>query len=72
MPTPLMQSTQTIGMELPLKALIRQDPSGKTLLSYIDVRWLSKRHGLATDVEAAIAAMSAGLEAVVKTATTSP
>src|SRR5215831_12087513 len=31
--TPLMQSTQTLGIDLPLKALVWQDASGKTRLS---------------------------------------
>jgi uncharacterized protein (DUF302 family) len=34
--TPLMQSVQTIGIDLPLKALVWQDASGKTWLSYND------------------------------------
>ena len=45
--TPLMQANQTIGIELPLKALVWQDPSGKVWLSYKTVTWLAKRHGLA-------------------------
>src|SRR3984893_759997 len=38
--TPLMQSVQTIGLDLPLKALVWQDPSGDTWLSYNDPAWL--------------------------------
>jgi uncharacterized protein (DUF302 family) len=34
--TPLMQVTQTIGIDLPLKALVWQDASGSTYLSYND------------------------------------
>src|SRR6202161_3126438 len=45
--TPLMQSVQTIGIDLPLKALVWQDASGVTWLSYNDPSWLAKRHGLA-------------------------
>jgi uncharacterized protein (DUF302 family) len=37
--TPLMQSVQTIGIDLPLKALVWQDASGKTWLSYNDPSW---------------------------------
>jgi uncharacterized protein (DUF302 family) len=44
--TPLMQSIQTIGIDLPLKALVWQDASGNTWLSYNDPSWLAKRHGL--------------------------
>src|SRR6266508_3523282 len=32
--TPLMQASQTIGIDLPLKALVWQDASGKVWLSY--------------------------------------
>jgi uncharacterized protein (DUF302 family) len=32
--TPLMNSVQTIGLDLPLKALVWQDASGDTWLSY--------------------------------------
>ena len=34
--TPLMQANQTIGIDLPLKALVSQDASGNTWLSYND------------------------------------
>ena len=34
--TPLMQAAQTIGIDLPLKALVWQDASDATWLSYID------------------------------------
>src|SRR4051794_29296749 len=42
--TPLMQSVQTIGLDLPLRALVWQDASGRTFLSYNDPAWLAKRH----------------------------
>src|SRR6201997_4985504 len=38
--TPLMQSAQAIGIDLPLKALVWQDASGTTWLSYNDPAWL--------------------------------
>ena len=47
--TPLMQSVQTIGIDLPLKALVWQDASGDTWLSYNDPAWLAQRHGLRRD-----------------------
>jgi uncharacterized protein (DUF302 family) len=68
--TPLMQSVQTLGIDLPLKALVWQDASGHTWLSYNDPSWLAKRHGL--DVEPAVGAMAAALDAIARTATTSP
>ena len=42
--TSLMQASQTIGIDLPLKALVWQDAAGKTWLSYNDPAWLAMRH----------------------------
>jgi len=44
--TPLMQANQTIGIDLPLKALVWQDAAGKTWLSYSEPEWLANRHGV--------------------------
>jgi uncharacterized protein (DUF302 family) len=68
--TPLMQLVQTIGIDLPLRALVWQDASGDTWLSYNDPAWLAKRHGLSGATDAAIGLMTAALDVVVKTATT--
>jgi uncharacterized protein (DUF302 family) len=70
--TPLMQSIQTIGIDLPLKALVWQDGSGNTWLSYNDPSWLAKRHGPGHEVEAMVRAMAAALNAVARTATAPP
>jgi len=67
--TPLMQAVQTIGIDLPLKALVWQDASGVTWLSYNDPGWLAKRHGLGSEVAAAVNGMTAALAAVTKVAT---
>ena len=45
--TPLMQSVQTIGIDLPLKALVWQDAGGKTWISYDEPNWIAQRHGVA-------------------------
>jgi uncharacterized protein (DUF302 family) len=68
--TPLMQEVQTIGIDLPLKALVWQDASGKTWLSYNDPDWLAKRHDLGGETEAAVKMMTGALAAVAKAATT--
>jgi len=68
--TPLMQSVQTIGIDLPLKALVWQDASGDTWLSYNDPAWLAQRHGLGDEMEATVKMMTAALNAVTKAATT--
>ena len=68
--TPLMQSVQTVGIDLPLKALVWQDSSGDTWLSYNDPAWLAQRHGVSGETAAAISTMTAALDAVAKAATT--
>ena len=68
--TPLMQSVQTIGIDLPLRALVWQDASGNTWLAYNDPAWLAKRHGVSGAAEAAVGLMTAALDTVVKTAAT--
>ena len=70
--TPLMQSTQTIGIDLPLRALVWEDASGKTWLSYNDPAWLAKRHALDPHLAASVDALSAALGSVAKTATAGP
>jgi uncharacterized protein (DUF302 family) len=70
--TPLMQSDQTVGIDLPLKALVWQDASGDTWLSYNDPSWIAKRHGLGHEVDETVNAISAALDGIARTATTSP
>jgi uncharacterized protein (DUF302 family) len=67
--TPLMQSVQTIGIDLPLKAVVWQDASGTTWLSYNDPNWLAKRHELGPEADASVKGMSAALDAMAKAAT---
>jgi uncharacterized protein (DUF302 family) len=67
--TPLMQSVQTIGIDLPLKILIWQDEAGGTWLSYNDPSWLAKRHGANHNVEATVTALTSALHALAKAAT---
>lgn len=68
--TPLMELAQTIGIDLPLKALVWQDASGATWLSYNDPDWLAERHALNPKPTAALNALSAALKAVTTAATT--
>ncbi len=70
--TPLMQSVQTIGIDLPLKALVWQDASGVTWLSYNDPAWLAQRHGLAGETSTTIGNLSAALAAVTKAVISAP
>ena len=61
--TPLMQSVQTVGIDLPLKVLVWQDVSGETWLSYNEPRWIAQRHGVA-DAEQVVNSMATALSAV--------
>jgi uncharacterized protein (DUF302 family) len=67
--TPLMHSVQTIAIDLPLKALVWQDGSNNTWLSYNDPAWLAQRHGLGGETEAAVGIMAGTLDALAKAAT---
>jgi len=66
--TPLMQERQTSGLDLPLKVLVWEDASGKTMLTYNDPAWIAERHGLGNASATAVAAMMAMLDAVTREA----
>ena len=68
--TPLMQSAQTIGIDLPLKALVWQDEAGNTFLSYNDPAFVADRHGIGETAKPVIEAMSRVLKKMA--ATTAP
>jgi uncharacterized protein (DUF302 family) len=65
--TPLMQASQTIGIDLPLKVLVWQDESGTTWLSYNEPAWLARRHGVRGQ-DRAVGAMGTGLAKIVAAA----
>jgi uncharacterized protein (DUF302 family) len=65
--TPVMQSVQTSGIDLPLKALVWQDEAGSTWVSYNKPDWIAQRHG--AEAQAAIRGMTAALEAIAEAAT---
>jgi uncharacterized protein (DUF302 family) len=67
--TPLMQSAQTIGIDLPLKALVWQDEVGVTWLSYNDPNWLAARHGAGSAATGAVQGMAVALGAIASEAT---
>src|ERR1700689_4358677 len=70
--TPLMELGQTIGIYLPLKALVWQDESGITWLSYNDPNWLAKRHRLNSEIGEAVGVLTAALNQMARSATRSP
>ncbi len=44
--TPLLQVSPEMGLDLPLKMLIFTDKSGKTRISYTDIKTLAARHDI--------------------------
>jgi uncharacterized protein (DUF302 family) len=67
--TPLMQAAQTMGIDLPLKALAWEDQDRKVWLSYNEPSWLAARHRLSDSrVAAILERMAAALAAVTKAA----
>jgi uncharacterized protein (DUF302 family) len=67
--TPLMEADQRTGIDLPLKALVYQDESGKVQLTYIDPTWLARRYGLGAGVAANVEALSKALASLAAGAT---
>jgi uncharacterized protein (DUF302 family) len=62
--TPLMQAAQTIGIDLPLKALAWEDATGKVWLSTNDPAWLADRHGIAPQTTPVTQNLGAALAAL--------
>src|SRR6266576_7082338 len=61
--TPLMQSVQIVGIDLPLKALVWEDAAGATWLSYNEPGWIAQRHNVA-NAEPVVSKMAAALSAI--------
>jgi uncharacterized protein (DUF302 family) len=59
--TPLMQAAQTMGIDLPLKLLVWEDSAGGTNISYNDVEWLGRLHGVGGDSAHALAVLVGSL-----------
>lgn len=58
--TPLMQDNQTVGIDLPVKALAWTDEAGRTWLTSNDAEWIAERHGLDAGTAQAVGAMRDG------------
>ncbi len=66
--TPLMKSNQRIGIDLPLKMLVWKDSEGEVWLTYDDPAWIARRHGIDTQFEPVMRAMSATLSEIAQDA----
>jgi uncharacterized protein (DUF302 family) len=65
----LLQSTRTVGLDLPQKLLIWQEAAGQVFVSYEDPAWIAERHGI-DDEPQVIDQMTRTLELVVSSVAT--
>lgn len=64
--TPFMQCAQSVGIDLPLKALVWEDDTGQVWLGYNDPSYLAQRHG--AEECAVVPKLSKALEGMTKAA----
>ena len=70
--TKLMQSAPTIGIDLPLRAMVRTDDEGTTWVAYNDPSWIAARHGARAGNEQVLANIRHALTAIAEYATSPP
>jgi uncharacterized protein (DUF302 family) len=66
--TPLIQSQQSIGLDLPLRVLVWEDEEGKVWVTYHRPEFLAQRHHV-LDHDEAVKSLGAGLAALARAAT---
>jgi uncharacterized protein (DUF302 family) len=64
--TPLMAQKPTVGLDLPLKALVWQDSGGQTWLGYNDPKYIVQRHAVDEALQKNLAAVIPLLESAVR------
>ena len=64
--TPLMIATRRVAIDLPLKALVWEDESGRVWISYNAPEYLQQRHGFPVDLLKNIAGASALIQKTVE------
>jgi uncharacterized protein (DUF302 family) len=67
--TPLMQAEQSLGLDLPLRALVYEDARGRIWVAYNCPSWIAERPGLDPDAFPPVAGMTKFLETAVAHAT---
>lgn len=66
--TPLMQCTQTAGIDLPQKALVWEDEKGEVWITYNDPQYLGQRHEISETCAETISKIGKALSSVANTA----
>lgn len=61
--TPLMQSTPTAALDLPLKVLVWEDADGRAWLSFNSTEYLRQRHALPDDLMKPVSGVAALVDA---------
>jgi len=64
--TPLMVASPTLAIDLPLKALVTEDETGKVWLTYNSPEYLRERHGVASELIHNLAGAGALMEKAVE------
>jgi uncharacterized protein (DUF302 family) len=64
--TPLMLASPTLAIDLPLKALVREDETGKVWLIYNSPEYLKARHGVPSELIHNLAGAGALMEKAVE------
>jgi uncharacterized protein (DUF302 family) len=54
--TPVMLSSPSAALDLPLKILVAEDAAGTTVLSWNDPAWMQERHGFDKELVTNLAA----------------
>jgi uncharacterized protein (DUF302 family) len=62
--TKLMQTAPTVGIDLPLRAMVWVDDEGSTWLAYNEPGWIAARHGVRAGNEQVLANMRQALTAI--------
>jgi uncharacterized protein (DUF302 family) len=66
--TPLMQSAQTAGIDLPLKVLVWQEADGTVNLTFNAPSWIANRHAIGK-LDLAISALTEAVDGLASQAT---
>ena len=64
--TPLMVAAPSLAIDLPLKALVAEDQSGKVTVTYNDPAYLQQRHGVPAELMKNLAGAGAVLAKAVE------
>jgi uncharacterized protein (DUF302 family) len=57
--TPLLTVAPTVGIDLPLKVLIREAADGTAIVGYNSPAWIGARHGVPEELQAKLQPMEA-------------